>query len=346
MRRRKNAAQTPKPSFPDDVRPAVWPRRKKAWASTGAGGRPRRFPRSQLRACVHAAAGGRDGGAAAQVAQRRRRERRQRRGMPRLLAGAGRHARRAAAALAHGCGVSGAARRRRSVTAAAVRRWARCAAPRFWTCDGRAAAAARLLRQEPDEPGHHEAGGHRRAGTAWRGGGTRARAGSCAGSAAVCGPQFGTGLAFAAGTPSHTWRRAPRRDTRLPAAAGVALPALRRASAPAVRTCATRAPGPARLTRAHSCAPSPPQSTPRRMCQAVCNDGSPGAFYFHKASDPAMANVWLVFLEGAQAAADTCARTRVHFCAPYFTSTLAALLGSSADAHAPPPRCPRGSRRR
>jgi hypothetical protein len=46
------------------------------------------------------------------------------------------------------------------------------------------------------------------------------------------------------------------------------------------------------------------------MCQAVCNDGSPGAFYFHKASDPAMANVWLVFLEGAQPASSSDARAR------------------------------------
>ena len=30
----------------------------------------------------------------------------------------------------------------------------------------------------------------------------------------------------------------------------------------------------------------------------MCNDGSPGAWYFHKASDPAMANIWLVYLEG------------------------------------------------
>jgi len=30
----------------------------------------------------------------------------------------------------------------------------------------------------------------------------------------------------------------------------------------------------------------------------VCNDGSPGAYYFHKANDPAQANVWLVYLEG------------------------------------------------
>jgi hypothetical protein len=62
------------------------------------------------------------------------------------------------------------------------------------------------------------------------------------------------------------------------------------------------------------------------MCQAVCNDGSPGAFYFHKASDPAMANVWLVFLEGAQPASRH-TRAHVHFRAPYFTSTLAALFG-------------------
>jgi hypothetical protein len=45
--------------------------------------------------------------------------------------------------------------------------------------------------------------------------------------------------------PLTRCRRAPRRAARMPAAAGVALPALRRASAPAVRTCATRAPGPA-----------------------------------------------------------------------------------------------------
>jgi hypothetical protein len=38
--------------------------------------------------------------------------------------------------------------------------------------------------------------------------------------------------------------------------------------------------------------------------QAVCNDGTPGAFYFHKASDTALANVWLVFLEGTRASAN------------------------------------------
>ncbi len=30
----------------------------------------------------------------------------------------------------------------------------------------------------------------------------------------------------------------------------------------------------------------------------MCNDGSPGAFYFHKASDPAQSNIWLFYLEG------------------------------------------------
>jgi hypothetical protein len=33
--------------------------------------------------------------------------------------------------------------------------------------------------------------------------------------------------------------------------------------------------------------------------QAVCNDGSVGAFYMHTASDPSMSNVWLIYLEGA-----------------------------------------------
>ena len=33
---------------------------------------------------------------------------------------------------------------------------------------------------------------------------------------------------------------------------------------------------------------------------AVCNDGSVGAFYMHTASDPTLANVWLIYLEGGQ----------------------------------------------
>jgi hypothetical protein len=57
------------------------------------------------------------------------------------------------------------------------------------------------------------------------------------------------------------------------------------------------------LTRARFRAFPTAFGPPARACfsfaQAVCNDGSPGAFYFHKASDPAMANVWLIFLEGA-----------------------------------------------
>lgn len=53
---------------------------------------------------------------------------------------------------------------------------------------------------------------------------------------------------------------------------------------------------------------SPPLRS--RAAQAVCNDGSPGAFYFHKASDPAQANIWLVYLEGGDwcYSAESCAK--------------------------------------
>lgn len=37
-----------------------------------------------------------------------------------------------------------------------------------------------------------------------------------------------------------------------------------------------------------------------RAPQAVCNDGSPGAYYFRKASDTALENVWLLYLEARE----------------------------------------------
>ena len=58
----------------------------------------------------------------------------------------------------------------------------------------------------------------------------------------------------------------------------------------------------------------------------MCNDGSPGAFYYHKASDPAMANVWLFYLEGGDwcYSAETCAMR--YKLGPQFMTTNGAFL--------------------